>query len=135
VSAEKCDGCDGPGYHRPTCPFWQSLPPLLARLGDVLPAMPSDATPADVAAWAMMHPDPRLVDRSVELERVVPAVVKGGKVQIDVRAHELATINRVTPEMLIAIVANIIATSPTAAEACVRLRVEVSGWKWQDETP
>lgn len=42
-----------------------------------------------------------------------------------------AVVNKVTPEQLLAIVASIICSAPTAAVACSRLRQEIAGWQFQ----
>lgn len=43
----------------------------------------------------------------------------------------LAVVNKVTPEQLLAIVASIIATAPDATQACVRIKQETEGWRFE----
>ncbi len=43
----------------------------------------------------------------------------------------VAVVNKVTPEQLLAIVVSLIATSKNASEACVRIRQEVAGWRFE----
>lgn len=43
----------------------------------------------------------------------------------------VAVVNRVSPEQLLAIVVSLIATSRNASEACVRIRQEVTGWRFE----
>ena len=75
--------------------------------------------------------------RSLELDPSQTTAMGGGLIvpgrpaELVVPAGNGALVNKVTPEQLIAIVASIIACAPTAADACVSLRREVLGWKFQ----
>jgi hypothetical protein len=108
------------------------LPTYLARVDLLEPAL-AGASPADIAAYALMRPF--TLDAAVELNREVPATLKGGKLAIDIRPHGVAAANKVTPELLVAIAVNIIGTSKTAAEAVVRLKIEVDGWRFPEVAP
>lgn len=79
---------------------------------------------------------------SLELDPALPSILGGGllgplpgsagKLALDLPQGKGALVNRVTPEQLLAIVASLIASSPDAQTACVRLRTEVMGWQFQD---
>lgn len=91
--------------------------------------------PMEIVARVFERPITDLAKR-VDFERrlMPPAPNATGKVQIDIRAHRLAVINKVTPEMLLAVVGTLIATSATAAEAVARIRAEVAGWTFETST-
>ena len=96
----------------------------------------SGADPRAIMAAALSRP---LNTRgsSLELDPDL-AVDHGGGMVIPGRQNALvipagngALVNKVTPEQLIAIVASIICNAANASDACVALRTEVAGWKFQ----
>jgi hypothetical protein len=129
VTVADCAGCDGPGFHLASCPYWQSLPALVTKIGDVLPEL-AGAPPADVAAFMLMNPRRDLLDKTIHFDRVVPAECKGGKIVLSIPGGA-PVLNRLAPELLIALLVNIVATSTTAAEAVARIKLEVDGWKFE----
>ena len=101
----------------------------LAKLTDVLaPEAPDEKALDPMTIVALVFERPVQMDRAVVLDREGP---KQKPLDLDVTPYGLGVMNKVTPELLLAIVANVIATSPTAAVAVARLRAEIAGWKFQ----
>jgi hypothetical protein len=102
----------------------------LARIANV-----TGADPRAILAAAIARPF-NVAGASLEYDPKIPVAFGGGLLaagsnELTIPDGKGALINKVTPEQLLAIVASIIVTSPSAAVACVRLRAEVSGWKFQ----
>lgn len=105
-------------------------PTKLAKFTDVFaPETPDEKALDPMTIVALVFERPVNLDRSVVLEKPVPT---DKPLDLDVTHYGLGLINKVTPELLLAVVANIIATSPTAAAAVARLRLEIAGWKFED---
>lgn len=104
-------------------------PTKLAKMSDVFAPETVDETRLDpMTIVALVFERPVNLDRSVVLDR---PVAKDKPLDLDISAQGIGVINKVTPELLLAIVANVIATSPTAAVAVARLRAEIAGWKFE----
>jgi hypothetical protein len=129
---------------RPICPSCgeRYVMTKLARLRDagLLAAGEEEAKlpPMELIARVFERPIADL-EKRIDFDRVLPEPAPGTSAQlkkkseIDIRGYRLAIVNKVSPEMLLAIVGTLIATSATAAEAVGRIRAEVMGWRFQRE--
>lgn len=119
---------------RPTCACGAVYSrTALMRLADAGLAPDGEAglDPREIVARVFERPIADL-EKRCDFERVIPFRMKKGKAEIDLAPHRLAVANKVTPEMLVGIIGTLIATSSSAAEAVVRIRLEVMGWRFQD---
>lgn len=137
ATAAPCTGCDptmpaGTYYHLRDCPYWESLPPLVTRLSDVglAPIAEEKIDPREIVARVFEHPFK--LEAHVEIAAMAPPAGSTKGKNIPIGQYGIAVANRCTPEMLLAIVANLIAQSTSAAEAVHAIRVEVSGWTFED---
>lgn len=115
----------------PTAPDYR-----LAKFSDLVEGNIEEGklSPADIVAFVFMHPLPDM-EKGVQLDQPVTIPKGKRKMEMSIAAHGLAVINKVTPEMLVAIVADIIAKAPTARAAVARLRAEVSMWTFDTDPP
>jgi hypothetical protein len=107
----------------------EEVPAMLAQI-------PPKSSPTAIVRYILENPfNP---DVSIDLASLpVGAVTRkktsvGERVEVDLAdAGGAVVLNKLTPEMLLACVVGIIATSADAATACARIRAEVEGWKFQ----
>lgn len=108
----------------------------LAKFSDLVAGNVEEGSipPMDIVAFVFMNPLPDM-EKGVQLD--APVVIPKGKrkMEMSIAAHGLGVLNKVTPEMLLAIVADIIAKAPTARAAVARLRAEVSMWTFDTDPP
>ena len=109
-------------------------PTKLARFADTGLAPDGDEglDPREIVARVFEHPFQ--MDASIVLDVPAPPVGATKPRNLPIGQHNVAVANKVTPELLLAIVANLLATSPDAAHAIARIRLEVAGWTFETST-
>lgn len=137
---EPCRGCDPDatdlGYHLKDCPSWQALPEKLTSMQEIGLAPEGDHALASVPMEivARVFERPFRLEAHVELTALAPPVGATKPRNLPIGQYGVAVVGKATPEMLLAIVANIIAQAPTAAAAVHQLRLEISGWTFESST-
>jgi hypothetical protein len=113
----------------------EGTPTKLATLADAgLVPEGDDAKVPPMEIIARVFERPFAMDAHVVVATMAPPVGSTKPRNLPIGQYNIAVANKVTPQLLLAVIGNIIATSESAAVAVARIRLEVAGWTFETST-